>query len=251
MANVPDPSTPVAWVPFPTTPRQVPPPTPAEQTNPMLFVVPPSLPSPSTQPLTRAASGPPNPSVAATTDETGARSEATPSETEPTETEPTETEPTETGPTESNEATPTATGEGTPTDTGETEPADTGEATPSEASVAAGQAASAFRAGSTSELDEQPKTLADYAPKQPPEPAPTPEPVGDEHPAFPFPPAPPGQPGYAPADVARLANLLANSPDREQLANLTFAVTTTGGYHTGTIDALRQAWLDALATKRP
>lgn len=207
----PAPGTPVAWVPFPAAPRPVPPPTPAEQTNPMVFSLPPSLPSPGTQPLTRAAAGPPNPSVAASTDNTGPLATAAPSTTD------------EAG----------------------------------DASVAAGQAASAFRAGSTSALDKPPapKTLADYAPKHPPLPEPTPEPASelavDARPAFPFPPAPPGEPGYVPADVARLANLLANSPDREQLATLTFAVTTTGGYHRGTVDALRQAWLDALATKRP
>jgi hypothetical protein len=206
-----DPSTPVAWVPFPTTPRQVPPPTPAETTNPMLFVVPPSQQSPSTQPLTRAASGPPNPSVPAVTDETGATEEAKPSESPTRAVDP---------------------------------------------SAAAGQAASALRAGA--EPESEPKsesvpvrTLADYGPK----PSDHTEPVAEEPvaelPAFPFPPAPPGEPGYAPTDVARLATLLANTPDREQLAKLTFGVTTTGGYHTGTIDALRQAWLDALATKRP
>ncbi len=183
-------------------PRHVPPPTPAEQTNPMLFAQPPSWPAPSTQPLTRAASGPQNPSVAATTDTTAETDEANPSE--------------------------------SPTRAAE---------------VAAGQAASALRA--SSEVDVRPRTLADYAPKHPPSQPEPPEPVVNEVPAFPVPPAPPGEPGYAPADVARLANLLANTPDRERLANLSFAVTTTGGYHRGTIDALRQAWLDALATKRP
>ena len=113
-------------------------------------------------------------------------------------------------------------------------------------SVAAGQAASVLRAGA-----EPVRTLADYARKASDHAEPAAEEPGDEPPAFPFPPAPPGEPGYAPTDVARLAKLLANSPDHEQLAKLTFAVTTTGGYHTGTIDALRQAWLDALATKRP
>lgn len=197
-----DPSTPVAWVPFPTTPRQVPPPTPAETTNPMLFVVPPSHESPSTQPLTRAASGPPNPSVPAVTDETGATEEAKPSESPTRAVDP---------------------------------------------SAAAGQAASTLRAGT-----EPVRTLADYGPKPSDhaEPAAAEEPVAEPFP-FPFPPAPPGEPGYAPTDVARLAKLLANAPDREQLAKLTFGVTTTGGYHTGTIDALRQAWLDALATKQP
>lgn len=193
-----DPSTPVAWVPFPTTPRQAPPPTPAETTNPMLFVVPPSQQSPTTQPLTRAAS--PNPGVPAVTDETGATEEAKPSK------------------------------------------------SAVDPSAAAGQAASALRAGA----EPVPvRTLADYGPKPSDHVEPVAEEPEAEPPAFPFPPAPPGEPGYAPTDVARLAKLLANAPDREQLAKLTFGVTTTGGYHTGTIDALRQAWLDALATKRP
>ena len=69
--------------------------------------------------------------------------------------------------------------------------------------------------------------------------------------SFPLPPAPPGEPGYAPSDVARLMKLLTTAPDREQLTALTFSHTTTGGYHTGTVDALRQAWIDALPTKQP
>lgn len=251
---------PFAWVPYPASqPRPVPPPTPAEQTNPMLFAQPPSLPSPSTQPLRRApedASGPPDSSVAATTDETGAPPEAGPDES-PTGTPPAEVSP----------------------------------------SVAAGQAASAFRAGSLSELVEpvEPgtlaapgRTLADYAPKPPvaaaddtapesgttagpapddtpddtPEPPAEPAPEPESAPAepapdaageapLPFPPAPPGEPGYAPADVTRLMRLLAASPDREQLTSLTFALTPAGGYHTGAVDAFRQAWVDALPTKRP
>jgi hypothetical protein len=51
--------------------------------------------------------------------------------------------------------------------------------------------------------------------------------------------------------VAALLRVLTGSPDRERLARLTFTLTDTGGYHTATVDALRQAWLDALATKRP
>jgi DivIVA domain-containing protein len=231
---------PIAWLPFPPAqPRVEPPLTPAEQTNPMLFAQPPSWPSPSTQPLKRepgAASGPPNPSVAATTDETGA-----PRETEPGE-----------SPIHAHSP-----------------------------SVEAGQAASALRAGATSDMAEEPeadppkRTLADYAPKQPPpatEPTPKapdttaedalgqaePEPAqeataedAEPEPTFPLPPAPPGEPGYAPSDVARLMKLLTTAPDREQLTNLTFSLTTTGGYHTGTVDALRQAWIDALPTKQP
>ena len=119
-------------------------------------------------------------------------------------------------------------------------------------SVAAGQAASALRAEEvTPEAGSPKRTLADYAPKQPPaEPAPT-DTEESAAPAFPFPPAPPGEPGYAPSDVARLMKLLTTGPDREQLTNLTFGLTTTGGYHTGTVDALRQAWIDALPTKQP
>jgi len=179
---------PVAWVPLPANqPWPVPAPTPAEQTSPMLFSQPPSLPSPSTQPLRReATAGPPNSSLAASTDKTGARADAEP-----------------------------------------------GESPIRPASVEAGQAASAFRVGATSELvDSGPAGAV------------------DEH-AFPFPPAAPGEPGYAPSDVARLMKLLTAAPDRERLASLTFAVTTDGGYHTGSVDALRQAWLDALPTKRP
>jgi DivIVA domain-containing protein len=219
---------PIAWLPFPPAqPRAVPPLTPAEQTNPMLFAQPPSWPSPSTQPLKRepgAASGPPNSSVAATTDETGASQEAEPGE----------------SPIHAHSP-----------------------------SVEAGQAASALRAGATSDMAEEPepdspkRTLADYAPKQPPpDAAPThteptreaPDPTAEDaepEPTFPLPPAPPGEPGYAPSDVARLMKLLTTAPDREQLTDLTFGLVTTGGYHTGTVDALRQAWIDALPTKQP
>jgi hypothetical protein len=76
-------------------------------------------------------------------------------------------------------------------------------------------------------------------------------PDAESEPSFPLPPAPPGEPGYAPSDVARLMKLLTTAPDREQLLDLTLSLTTTGGYHTGTVDALRQAWIDALPTKQP
>ncbi|MFC4854054.1 DivIVA domain-containing protein [Actinophytocola glycyrrhizae] len=230
---------PVAWVPFPGhQPRPVPPPTPAEQTNPMLFTQPPSLPSPSTQPLKRAlgaASGPPESSVAAGTDKTGVPAEAEPDES-----------------------------------AGRSQ------------SVAAGQAASAFRAGAMPELGaptdaaravpaQEPDTarpvpedtarnpVPEDEPDAPGQPAPQPEATGrtladyapKPAPTFPLPPAPQGEPGYAPSDVAALLKLLATSPDREQLLAFTLTRTDNGGFHAGTVDALRQAWLDALPTKRP
>jgi hypothetical protein len=128
--------------------------------------------------------------------------------------------------------------------------------------VEAGQAASALRAGAVpDDMAEEPvaeslaapvRTLADYARKQPPVAEPPEEsPDAGEEPTFPLPPAPPGEPGYAPSDVARLMKLLTTAPDREQLTNITFGLTTNGGYHTGTVDALRQAWIDALSTKQP
>jgi hypothetical protein len=190
--------------------------TPGEMTNPMLFAQPPSWPSPSTQPLKREAedaSGPPESSVAATTDTTGDAEEAEPDE----------------SPVRSHLP-----------------------------SVAAGQAASALRAGVLPDGTEAPetgslatpkRTLADYAPQQ--EPAVAPAEAPDVELSFPLPPAPPGEPGYAPSDVARLMKLLTTAPDREQLTALTFSHTTAGGYHTGTVDALRQAWIDALPTKQP
>jgi hypothetical protein len=66
--------------------------------------------------------------------------------------------------------------------------------------------------------------------------------------SLPLPPAPPGERGYRPGDVERLMKLLAAAPDAGQLAGLALTLTDDAGrgYHTGTVDALRQAWLTAL-----
>lgn len=87
-----------------------------------------------------------------------------------------------------------------------------------------------------------PLTRPDGAPvmSRPPMPIPT-RPAPDLL-TLPIPPAPPGEPGYEPADVERLARLLAGDPTADQLAALELT-RTTRGYHTATVDALRSAWV--------
>ncbi|HEV8562971.1 MAG TPA: DivIVA domain-containing protein [Actinophytocola sp.] len=72
--------------------------------------------------------------------------------------------------------------------------------------------------------------------------------------SLPIPPAPPGAHGYRPADVERLAALLAlaveqaNGPTFTDLMNarLNWTPGTGQGYHTGVVDALLSAWVAEL-----
>jgi hypothetical protein len=72
--------------------------------------------------------------------------------------------------------------------------------------------------------------------------------------SLPIPPAPPGAHGYRPADVERLAALLAlaveqaNGPTFSDLMNarLNWTPGTGQGYHTGVVDALLSAWVAEL-----
>jgi DivIVA domain-containing protein len=269
---------PAEWLPFPPAqPRPVPPLTDAELTNPMLFAQPPSWPSPGTQPLKReAASGPPSSSVVADTGKTGTSGEASAGES-PIRARTDEVRPSvaagqaasalRAGAIPEGEPTPRTLADyakpATPTETA-TQPAParatTGPiSTPAQAAFTP-ETATPAQPAPVAVAPKAPTPAATQAAVQPapitsaqPTPAAEQQATGTTPPEtrLPFPPAPPGEPGYAPADVAALLRVLTGSPDRERLARLTFTLTDTGGYHTATVDALRQAWLDALATKRP
>jgi DivIVA domain-containing protein len=279
VARTGSPTAPVPPVPFHL--RQTPPPGALEQTEPMLFSLPPSMPGSSTQPLKReepAASGPPaeipaptngkpvaaqptdGESVEETTPQPSAPEEpsaetstpadaaaAPPSDAETTSTIPATGQPPTTEPPLTAAETPTSSGTAAPQppDTAPEPPAQ--DASPTEAEAPAHGATAVA----------PPPPAANEAPQQSSA-SKEPEAWRDsDHLALPLPPAPPGERGYRPGDVERLMKLLAakladpGSPGPDDLADLKLSRTffVGQGYHTGAVDTLRQAWLDELTRR--
>lgn len=104
------------------------------------------------------------------------------------------------------------------------------------------------------ETAAQPEAAPDVAPQETPE---TPETSQDVDSwrdsdvlALPLPPAPPTERGYRPGDVERLVKLLAEAADTnpDELAKLKLSRTffIGQGYHAGSVDAVRDAWVREL-----
>jgi DivIVA domain-containing protein len=241
--------------PFPTHMRQTPPPGATEQTAPMLFSLPPSMPAPSTQPLKRdepaATDAAPatngkhtTPTAELVLDTSPAGSEsavATPASTEAEDTtEPSTALQTAAAPQPSAPEQPAA----PPTET-------TPESTNAQSVLAVAQSPAV--ASPTLTDDQPPQQSASSKARE----FETEAWRDGDHLALPLPPAPPGERGYRPGDVERLMKLLAamladpSSPGPDEFANLKLSRTffVGQGYHAGAVDTLRQAWLDELTRR--